>query len=130
MGYYRQPGMFDVSDKEMHIEIQFADDFENTNRVKILLNHVPTQWLDWDYIDKYPIDIVFSGHYHGGTIRIPIIDRGIYAPYVGFFPEYTKGVYNGECVTCVLSSGLGNDTVVPRLNNSPEIVVVDLVPEV
>lgn len=129
MGYYRQPGMLTKDENQKKLELAFADDFEKTDRLKILINHIPTQWVDWDYIDKYPVDIVFSGHYHGGVIRIPIIDRGVYAPYVGLFPPYTKGVYAGSTATCVLSAGLGSEHAVPRLNNPPEIVVVDLIPE-
>lgn len=61
-------------------------------------------------------------------IRVPIIDQGVIAPYVGWWPPYTKGVFVGEKSTCILSTGLGIEHGVPRLNNPPEIVVVDLVP--
>ena len=128
MGYYRQPHMFPVDREQKYLELAFADDFENTDRLKLLINHIPTAWLDWEYIDQYPVDVVFSGHYHGGTIRLPILERGLYAPYVGWFPPFTKGVYAGEKATCVLSAGLGNEHHIPRINNPPEIVVVDLVP--
>lgn len=128
MGYYRQPGMLTKDENQKEAELAFADDFEDTDRFKILLNHIPTQWVDWGYIDKFPVDIVFSGHYHGGVIRIPVIDRGVYAPYVGWFPPYTKGMYSGSQAACVLSAGLGSEHMVPRINNPPEIVVVDLVP--
>lgn len=128
MGYYRQPGMFTQDDAQKKSELDFANDFENTDRLKILINHIPTQWVDWDYINEYPVDIVFSGHYHGGAIRIPIIDQGLYAPYVGWFPPYTKGMFTGSQATCVLSTGLGSEHNIPRLNNPPEIVVVDVIP--
>lgn len=128
MGYYRQPGMFTQDDVQKKSELDFANDFENTDRLKILINHIPTQWVDWDYINIYPVDVVFSGHYHGGAIRIPIIDQGLYAPYVGWFPPYTKGMFTGSQATCVLSTGLGSEHNIPRLNNPPEIVVVDVVP--
>lgn len=128
MGYYRQPGMLTQDEEQKKIELDFANDFENTDRLKILINHIPTQWVDWDYINEYPVDIVFSGHYHGGAIRIPIIDQGLYAPYVGWFPPYTKGMFTGSQATCVLSTGLGSEHNIPRLNNPPEIVVVDVVP--
>lgn len=128
MGYYRQPGMFTQDDVQKKSELDFANDFENTDRLKILINHIPTQWVDWDYINIYPDDIVFSGHYHGGAIRIPIIDQGLYAPYVGWFPPYTKGLFSGTQAKCVLSTGLGSEHNIPRLNNPPEIVVVDVVP--
>lgn len=72
---------------------------------------------------------MLSGHYHGGVIRIPVINQGVYAPYVGWFLSYTKGVYIGTQATCVLSTGLGSEQSIPKLNNPPEIVVVDLVPK-
>ena len=128
MGYFWQPGMFPVTDEQRAFELAFAEDFESTDRLKLLINHIPTQWVDWNYVDKHPAGIVFSGHYHGGTIRLPILERGLYAPYVGWFPPFTKGVYAGEKATCVLSAGLGNEHHIPRINNPPEIVVVDLVP--
>lgn len=128
MGYYRQPGMLTQDEEQKKIELDFANDFENTDRLKILINHIPTQWVDWDYINEYPVDIVFSGHYHGGAIRIPIIDQGLYAPYVGWFPPYTKGMFTGSQATCVLSTGLGSEHNIPRLNNPPDIVIVDVIP--
>lgn len=127
-GYYRTPHMRTDNLEEQEEEIEFADAFEDTDSIKILLSHIPTSWLDWEYRDEYPIDLVFSGHYHGGQIRLPLIG-GLYAPYVGLFPEYTKGIFEGEYATCVLSSGLGSGPFVPRINNLPEVTVVDLVPQ-
>lgn len=96
--------------------------------MKILLGHIPTPWLDWRYIDKYDVDLIFSGHYHGGEIKFPFVG-GLYAPYVGAFPEYTEGVFKGEKGTCILSAGLGSEHFV-RFNNPPQLVVADLVSEV
>lgn len=124
-GYYRNPGMLYKSDEQMQSDIAFADDFENTDRFKILLCHIPTVWLNWNKIDVYPVDLVLSGHYHGGQIRLPIIG-GLYAPYVGLFPKYTKGVFEGKAAACVLSAGLANSCI--RLNNPPEIISIDLIP--
>lgn len=128
MGYYNWPHMM-TSDPEMQkIEREFFDDFENTEHYKILLNHIPTSWLDWEFINKRPVDLVFCGHYHGGVIRIPILEQGLFAPYVGWFPPYTKGLYEGTEATCIISTGLGTEHSIPRWNNPPEIVVVDLEP--
>ena len=126
-GYYRAPHMHTADENEQKADIAFADNFENTDNIKLLLCHIPTAWVDWGYIDKYPVDVVFTGHYHGGQIRIPFVG-GLYAPYVGWFPENTKGIFEGEEATCILSTGLGSENWIPRINNPAEIVVVDLIP--
>lgn len=123
--YYRQPHMLNGVAEEVRAERIFADDFENTDRYKIFLNHIPTTWLDWEYIDKHPAGLVLSGHYHGGQVRIPFVG-GLIAPYVGWFPPYTEGMYVGEKATCILSTGLGARPGIPRFNNPPQVVVVDL----
>lgn len=128
MGYYRQPGMFSNDTKQWEIEKDFSNTFEDTERLKLLLNHIPTTWLDWNYRDKYPVDLVLSGHYHGGVIRIPLFEQGLYAPYVGWFPPYTKGTYKGEKATCILTTGMAGCYGIPRFFNLPEIVIVDLMP--
>lgn len=125
-GYYRQPNMFAISEEQYRQEMTFFENFEATERYKLLLCHIPTAWLDWGYIDQFPVDVVLTGHYHGGQIRLPLIG-GVYAPYVGLFPEYVEGLYTGDAATCVLSAGLGSSPGIPRINNLPQIVVVDIV---
>ena len=128
MGFYPVPKMTTLDPAQEEAELAFVQDFENTERLKLLINHIPTGMIDWRYADNHHVDLVFSGHYHGGVMRIPFLDQGLYAPYVGWFPPFTKGVFTGEQATCVLSPGLGSEYHIPRLNNPPEIVVVDLVP--
>ena len=132
MGYWGQPHMVTSDPEEKERHYQFFRDFKEKDLpegcCRILLDHIPTGWLDWRYIDTLDTGIVFSGHYHGGMIRVPILDRGVAAPYVGWWPPYTKGVFVGEGSTCVLSTGLGIKDGIPRLNNPPEIVVATLVP--
>lgn len=127
-GYYRTPQMM-TSDREAQAaDHRFLDDFENTDRCKILINHNPINWLDWNYRNRSPVDLVLSGHYHGGVVRIPIIEQGLYVPYVGKFPPYTKGMFVGEKATCILSTGMAGSSGVPRFFNPPEIVAIDLQP--
>ena len=128
MGYYRTPHLNSKDSQEQKLQLAFADDFEDTDRFKLLLNHIPTNWLDWDYRDNYPVDLVLSGHYHGGVVRIPFLEQGLYAPYAGKFPPYTKGMFVGKKATCVLTTGLAGSYGIPRFFNPPEICVVDIVP--
>lgn len=127
-GYYRQPHMLVRDPQQKAAELEFAADFEDTDRYKILLNHIATAWTDWEYIDKHPVDLVLTGHYHGGQICLPLVG-GLYAPYVGLFPEYTRGLFEGSEGICVLSAGLGSSPGIPRINNPPELVAVELIPK-
>lgn len=128
-GYYHTPHM-DTSDPERQKTLSaFETEFQDTDRLKILMDHIPTGWLDWNYRDKLPVDLVLSGHYHGGIIRIPILEQGLYAPYVGKFPPYTKGIFVGEKATCILTTGMAGSYGLPRFFNPPEICVVDLLPK-
>ena len=125
MGYYSAVHMTSHTEEEQKQDLEFENAFEDTDRYKILLNHIPTSWVDWGYTNHYPIDLVFCGHYHGGQMVLPFVGP-LYAPYIGFFPDNVKGVYQGTQTTCILSAGLGTESFVPRVNNPPEIVVVDL----
>ena len=110
-------------------ECMFLWDFENTDRYKILLSHLPIAWLKNDALEEWNMDCVFSGHLHGGQVILPGIG-GVYAPDMGWFPGRLKGVFDSKDGKrhLVLSAGLGNTEVIPRFNNIPEIVCVDLVP--
>ena len=77
---------------------------------------------------KYDFDLIMAGHAHAGQIRIPIINKGVFAPNQGYMAEYISGTYelsNGS--TMVVSRGLAREsTPAPRYFNHPEIVVIDL----
>lgn len=92
------------------------------DRFTLLLAHRP------EVLSVYAeagIDVVFSGHAHGGQIRIPGVG-GLIAPGQGWLPEMTKGIYEEGGTQLVLSSGLGNSVFPLRIFNVPEIVAVTL----
>ena len=88
----------------------------------IFLAHNP------EYFEEYAAwgaDITFSGHVHGGMIRIPFLG-GVISPLIRIFPRYDKGLFERNGKYMVLSGGLGNHTFKIRVNNVPEIVLVVL----
>lgn len=87
----------------------------------ILLAHNP---LFAESYAGWGADYTFSGHIHGGSVRI--FGKGILSPERKFFPEYAKGVYsiktkggNPKEMKLFVSAGIGK----PRMFNPSEIVV-------
>ncbi len=89
---------------------------------QILLSHRP------ELFDSYAsagIDLSLTGHAHGGQFRIPLVG-GVFAPSQGFFPKYDAGLYWQGGRAMVVSRGIGQSVIPVRLNNCPEIVLVEL----
>ncbi|MBR2987045.1 MAG: metallophosphoesterase [Clostridia bacterium] len=103
-------------------DLAFLDRFSSLDSYKLLIAHHP-EWFP-SYIKNRAIDLTLSGHAHGGQWRIA--GRGIFAPGQGLFPKYTSGLYTEGKSSLIVSRGLGSHSVIPRINNSPEIVVITL----
>ena len=102
---------------------QAIDDLQNeSDGYTILLSHRPE--LFDVYVDT-GMDLVFSGHAHGGQVRLPFIG-GLVAPNQGFFPKYDAGLFSEENTNMIVSRGVGNSIVPVRFNNRPEIILVTL----
>ena len=96
---------------------------ENTDgKYCILLSHRPD--LFQTYVES-GVDLVFSGHAHGGQFRLPFIGA-VFAPDEGFFPKYAEGIHTEGNTTMVVSRGLGQSIIPFRINNSPELVIAEL----
>ena len=88
----------------------------------ILLSHRPE--LFDTYADQ-GMDLVLSGHAHGGQFRLPFIG-GLVAPNQGFFPEYDAGIYMEGNTNMLVSRGIGNSILPFRINNRPEVILIEL----
>lgn len=103
---------------------KFIEKLEPTDACRICLTHYPELFLE-KLTDK-DIDIAFTGHAHGGLVRLPKIG-GIYSDGEGFFPTLTSGINEMKDGTLVVvSRGLGSSGFFPRINNQPELVVTDI----
>ncbi len=110
------PGTNNVVVKEM---------LKNLNDKKfysVLLSHRPELF---NMYEEQGLDLVFTGHTHGGQMRIPFVG-GIIAPNQGFFPKYDGGLFTENNTTMIVSRGIGNSIIPIRINNRPEIVVTKL----
>ena len=89
----------------------------------VLLSHRPE--LFDTYVES-GMNLVFSGHAHGGQFRLPLIG-GLVGPNQGLFPKYAGGRYNYETGTMIVSRGLAREsTPIPRIFNRPELVIIDI----
>lgn len=93
--------------------------FANEDGFRILLCHHPEYF--YPYIKETGIELTVAGHAHGGQWRM--FGQGIYSPGQGLFPRYTAGILEGRCV---ISRGLGNHTWIPRIFNTPELILLTL----
>ena len=108
-------------------EYIFLKDMEKTDLPTIVLAHMPDTFI-FNGAHNYwsNIDLVVSGHTHGGVVRLPFVG-GLYAPMQSFFPEYDYGFYMlGEKMQMVITSGLSGYKFIPRFLNLPEICVLNL----
>lgn len=103
-------------------EIELKESSYDAKSYNILLSHRPELL---DVYGKNDIDLVLTGHAHGGQIRIPFVG-GLVAPNQGVFPKYTSGIYQKDTTTMIVSRGIGNSIIPFRINNNPELVVITL----
>ena len=91
------------------------------DKFNILIAHDPE---NFELYEKLGVDLVFSGHVHGGLIRLGKLC--LLSPRRKFFPKYSYGKYKLNTTTLITSSGIGNATIPIRMFNQPEIVEVIL----
>lgn len=104
----------------------FLCDFQDTDNYKIMMAHRPDSFIFGNASEVWDIDLVVSGHTHGGQVVLPFLG-GLYVGDQGFFPEYDKGLFDLNKIKILISSGLGaGKQKLPRFNNVPEIVDLKL----
>lgn len=114
------------SEEENERAIPYLEEYADTDRYLIMCAHRPESFYPWDMADQWGIDLVLSGHLHGGQVIIPGVG-GLYNSLDGFFPKFDYGQYKLGDSDMVITRGLGsNPKMLPRFNNPPEIAVVEV----
>ena len=109
-------------DSETVMNTKLEELHTEQDRFTILLSHRPE--LFETYVD-HDLDLVLSGHAHGGQFRMPFIG-GLVAPNQGLFPEYDAGIYTLGNTNMLVSRGIGNSILPFRINNRPEVILIEL----
>lgn len=91
----------------------------------ILIAHNPIYFKEYA---AWGADLIFSGHVHGGLIRLPFLG-GVVSPSFQLFPKYDAGKFTKDGKHMIISRGLGTHSNMPRIFNPPELVVVNLSPK-
>ena len=123
-----QAVLFSVSETDVEFESSEViqkdfETFENKAQFKIAVSHYPQIFYKSLYDGEF--DLAIAGHFHGGQIIIPGVG-GLYHKDTGFFPQYYGGCYSLNKGVLVVSRGLGNGTILPRINNTPELVMIKI----
>lgn len=98
-------------------DIEWLNAYSKLEGFKILLDHHPENYLL--YTKELSIDLILSGHTHGG--QISLLGYGMYIPTQKIWPRYTGGLYEERLV---VSRGLSNTSFLPRVGNPTELVYV------
>ena len=94
-------------------------------RYQILLMHSP---LYFRTCRQWGVDLTLSGHFHGGTIRIPGLG-GMMTPQYQFFLPWCAGNFQEDGKWMAVGRGLGTHSINIRLNDRPQVLVVHLLPK-
>ena len=108
---------------------KFLSEFQDTDSFKLMLSHRPESFILGEASKTWDIDLVVSGHTHGGQFVVPFLG-GLWAPEQQWFPEYVHGLYEKDNLDIFITSGLSsNKKLLPRFNNPAEIVSLTLLGE-
>ncbi|MBO5789743.1 MAG: serine/threonine protein phosphatase, partial [Clostridia bacterium] len=108
-----------VGHKSDRPNMDFIEAFVKEDGYRILICHHPEYYRH--YLRPYDIPLILSGHNHGG--QWALFGRGLYVPGQGLFPKHTSGVCENRLV---VSRGISNPTIVPRIGAPTELVILDL----
>ena len=134
--FFRQNGIHCLDNEEMEVAVnnnfllvgglsneydeEWLGRFAEKDEFRLLLCHNPNYYETLKIKDT-DIDLILSGHNHGGQIRI--FSMGVAGAGGRLFPKYDKGMYDKRLI---VSAGCSNTAAIPRINNPRELVIINL----
>lgn len=97
----------------------------DASKFEILLLHSP---LFFKACRQWGADLTLSGHFHGGTIRLPLLG-GVMTPQYQFFHPKCAGFFEKDGRYLLVGRGLGTHSINIRIGNRPQLVVLRLLPQ-
>jgi len=122
------PNTFYNKKKIVHLRAEQIDKLvggTDDSCYQLLLAHTPQFFAAYE---TWGADMTLVGHYHGGVIRLPWLG-GVISTNFRLFPKYDHGRYQRGGREMIVTSGLGCHTIPVRLNNPPELVIMEFVGE-
>lgn len=107
---------------------EFLTVFCDTDLPTVLLSHRPEAFCFKNACSEWSVDLILSGHTHGGLVRLPFIG-GVIAPIQGWSPKVDYGEYTFYNSKMIVTSGLAGYHSLPRVFNKPEVCLITLIPE-
>lgn len=120
MEYYRKPSS-PYPDEEV---LEKLVGKPSSYGISVLLAHNPKYG---DAYFQWGADMILSGHYHGGVLRLSE-HHGLACPQYLFLPPYCCGDFHREGRHMLVSAGLGEHTVPLRIHNPRELLLAELLP--
>lgn len=111
-----------LGDSEAVVKTHLQELMNESDGFILLLSHRPELF---EIYANNEVDLVLSGHAHGGQFRLPFVG-GLVAPNQGLFPKYDAGLYTEENTSMIISRGIGNSILPFRFNNRPEVILIEL----
>ncbi len=102
-------------------DLAWLREYSSQSGFKVLLSHHPEYYPRYER--ELPVDLILSGHAHGGQWRI--FGRPVFAPDQALFPKYAQGFHEGRLI---VSRGLANNAPAPRFGNPRELIFVTFEP--
>ncbi len=125
--YFRKKDIPELQSTELN-QILKLDDLDR-EKFCILAAHHP---LFADEYSELDVDLILSGHTHGGLVRFPFVGSIISTEFQ-FNPKYDGGWYSitnrrGKRTPLIVSKGLGTHTFHIRILNRAECIMINLAP--